>query len=108
MKVVSEKTVKLKRVITRSGAELYLIELEPDHFFIEQNYKKPSRYGIAYKKLKEKYPDFFMFWEIRENRYTGRMLMGTFARREEIDRFITSILEEEEYKEYPVEREEIQ
>ncbi len=108
MKVVSEKTVRLKRVITRSGAELYVIELEPDHFFIEQNYKKPSRYGIAYKKLKEKYPDFFMFWEIRENQYTGRMLMGTFARREEIDRFITSILEEEEYKEYPVEREEIQ
>ncbi len=108
MKVVSEKTVKLKKVITKSGAELYLIELAPDHFFIEQNYKKPSRYGIAYKKLKEKYPDFFMFWEIKDDRYTGRILMGTFAQREEIDEFITSVLKEDDYKEYPLEREELE
>ncbi len=108
MKVIQEKTVKLKKVLTKSGVELYMIELSPDHFFIEQNYKKPSRYGIAYRKLKEKYPDFFMFWEIKDDRYTGRILMGTFAQKEEIDEFITSVLKEDDYKEYPVEREEIE
>jgi len=107
MKVLYERIVKLKKVLTKSGAELYMIELSPNHFFLEQNYNKPSRYGIAYRKLKQKYPDFFMFWEIKNDQYTGRLLMGTFAQKEEIDEFIISILKSRDYLEYPIEREEL-
>ncbi len=107
MKALEEKDIKLKKVLTKTGAELLVIEISPQHFFIEQNYKKKSKYGIAYKQLKERYPQFFMFWEIRNNRYTGRLLLGTMAEKEEIDRFITSILQDEEYKSYPVEQEEV-
>ena len=108
MRVLEERNIKLKKVLTKSGSELYLIEISPDHFFIEQNYKKPSKYGIAYKKLKEKYPDFFMFWEIKNDNYTGRLLLGTFAQKGEIDEFITSVLHDEEYKNYPFERDELE
>ncbi len=107
MKTLQEKTFRWKLVETKTGAVLHLIEVDEDHFFIEQNYKKPSKYGVAYRNLKEKFPDFYMFWEIKNNRYTGRLLVGVFLSKREIDGFITSVLQSEEYKKHEDVRDEI-
>ncbi|AEH07179.1 DUF7132 family protein [Methanothermococcus okinawensis] len=100
MKTLESKSLELKKVITKSGAELYVIELSDNHFFIEQNPLKKSKYGVAYSKLKEKYPEYYMFWEIKNNKYTGKLLTGALLKKEDIDPFITEILNDEEYKEY--------
>ena len=49
-----------------------------------------------------------MFWEIKNNRYTGRLLTGTFLEKEDIDRFITDVLQSEEYKQFEDVKEEIE
>ncbi len=108
MKEIDSKTIKLKRVITRTGAELNLIELSEKHFFIEQNPLKKSKYGEAYKQLKEKYPEFYMFWEIKNNRYTGKLLAGAILKKKDIDAYITELLENEGYKEYEDIKDEIE
>ncbi len=100
MKVKESKEIRLQKVVTKDGVELLRIVVAPNHFFLEQNPEKPSKYGVAYKKLKEMYPDFFMFWEIKNDEYTGRLLTGALLEREEIDKFIDSILNSEEYKEF--------
>ena len=56
MKIIFEKPVKLQKVVTRKGVELWKIEISPNHFFLEQNPFKNSKYGRAYRMLKEKYP----------------------------------------------------
>jgi hypothetical protein len=100
VKVKESKEIRLQKVVTKDGVELLRIVVAPNHFFLEQNPEKPSKYGVAYKKLKEMYPDFFMFWEIKNDEYTGRLLTGALLEREEIDKFIDSILSSEEYKEF--------
>jgi hypothetical protein len=100
MKVKESHELRLQKVITKSGVELLRIVVAPNHFFLEQNPAKPSKYGVAYRKIKEIYPDFYMFWEFKNGDYTGRLLTGTFLSKEEIDRFIDSILQDEEYKNY--------
>ncbi len=100
MKVLFEKPVKLQKVLTKKGVELWKIELSPDHFFLEQNPFKNSKYGKAYRMLKEKYPFFYMFWEIENNQYTGRLLMGTIVDKGDIDALITNLVKSEEYKEF--------
>jgi len=108
MKVKESKEIQLQKVITRKGVELIKIEVAPNHFFLEQNPEKPSKYGVAYKELKQLYPDFYMFWEIKDNKYTGRLLTGTFLEKEDIDKFISSVLQNENYKNYNDERDEIE
>jgi len=100
MRKIFEREIKLQKVLTKTGVELWKIELAPNHFFLEQNPFKESKYGKAYRMLKEKYPAFYMFWEIKENRYTGRLLMGTIVEKEDIDALITEWLQSEEFKKY--------
>jgi hypothetical protein len=66
MKVLFEKIVKYKLVETKSGAKLLMIEESPNHFWLEQNPMKESKYGVAYRLLKKIYPDLYMFWEIKD------------------------------------------
>ncbi len=108
MKEISSKDIKLKEVITKKGVKLYLIEIDNNHFLLEQNPNKDSKYGKAYKLLKEKYPDFCMFWEIKNNRYTGRILMGGIFKKQYIDRFITDVVQSELYKDYEDIKDEIE
>ena len=108
MEVLKEWEVKVKLVKTRRGAILHLVELEPGHFYIEQNPLKDSKYGVAYRRIKENFPEFYMFWEIRNNRYTGKLLAGAFLEKKEIDDFITQLAKSEEYKKFEDVREEIE
>jgi hypothetical protein len=107
MKVKESHELRLQKVVTKTGVELWRIVVAPNHFFLEQNPTKPSKYGVAYRQIKEIYPDFYMFWEIKNDRYTGRLLTGTFLDRDDIDRFIDSILRNEDYKGYDDVRDEI-
>jgi len=100
METLKEWNFKLKLVRTRRGAILHVIELSKDHFFIEQNPLKDSKYGYAYRKIKNRFPEFFMFWEIKNNKYTGRLLAGAILEKKEIDEFITDVLHSEEFKKY--------
>jgi len=95
MEVLKEWDVKLKLVKTKSGAILYVIDLG-DRFFIEQNPLKDSKYGIAYRKLKSMYEEIYMFWEIRKT-YTGRMLLGFFLKKHQIDPLITLLAKSDEF-----------
>jgi REP element-mobilizing transposase RayT len=108
MKIIFEKPVKLQKVVTRKGVELWKIEISPNHFFLEQNPFKNSKYGRAYRMLKEKYPAFYMFWEIENNQYTGRLLLGTIVDKGDVDVLITDIISSEEYKKYEDIKEEIE
>ncbi len=107
MRIKESKELRLQKIVTKSGVELLRIVVSPSHFFLEQNPEKPSKYGVAYKKIKEIYPDFYMFWEIKAGEYTGRLLTGTFLEKEDIDKFIDSILADESYKSYEDVKDEI-
>lgn len=107
MRVKESHELRIQKVVTKTGVELWRIVVAPNHFFLEQNPNKSSKYGVAYRQIKEKYPDFYMFWEIKNNKYTGRLLTGTFLDRDDIDKFIDSILQNEEYKTYEDVRDEI-
>jgi len=107
MRVKESHELRIQKVVTKTGVELWRIVVAPNHFFLEQNPHKPSKYGVAYRQIKEIYPDFYMFWEIKNDKYTGRLLTGTFLDREDIDKFIDSILHNEEYKTYEDVKDEI-
>jgi hypothetical protein len=66
MKTLFEKNLKLKLVETKSGAKLLLLEESENHYWLEQNINKNSKYGVAYKMLKQQNPNFYMFWEIKD------------------------------------------
>jgi len=100
MRTLKEWDVKVKLVRTKRGAILHKIELSKDHFFLEQNPLKESKYGVAYRKIKNKFPEFYMFWEIKNNRYTGRLLVGSFLEKEEIDEFMTLVAQSEDFKKF--------
>ncbi len=95
MEVLKEWDVKLKLVKTKSGAILYVIDFG-DGFFIEQNPLKDSKYGVAYRKLKSMYEEIYMFWEIKKT-YTGRMLLGFFLKKHQIDPLITLLAKSDEF-----------
>ena len=108
METIKDWDMKLEVVKTRKGVLLHRITLGEDHFFLEQNPLKESKYGVAYRRIKEKYPEFYMFWEIKKGRYTGKLIAGAILDKEEIDLFITDILQSEEFKNYEDVREEIE
>ena len=108
MEQIKQWDIEVELVKTKTGAILYKINVSDNHFFREQNPLKDSKYGVAYRKLKEKYPEFYMFWEIKNNRYTGKLLTGIFLEKEDIDRFITDVLQSEEFKQYEDLREELE
>ena len=108
METLKEWNLKLEVVRTKKGALLHKITLSADHFFLEQNPLKDSKYGFAYRKIKEKYPEFYIFWEIKNNRYTGRLIAGAILDKGEIDLFITDVLKSEEFKDYEDLREDLE
>ncbi len=108
METIKSRNMKLEVVKTKKGVLLHRITLGEDHFFLEQNPFKESKYGVAYRRIKEKCPEFYMFWEIKESRYTGKLIAGAILDKEEIDLFITDMLQNEEYKNYEDVREEIE
>ncbi len=100
MEVIKHWDLGLEVVKTKSGALLYKINVSENHFYLEQNPLKDSKYGVAYRMLKQKYPEFYMFWEIKDNEYTGKLLTGVFLEKEDIDVFISDVLKSETYKDY--------
>jgi hypothetical protein len=54
------------------------------------------------------YPEFYMFWEIKNNRYTGRLLAGVILEKSDIDVFLSDILKDENYKTFEDVKEEIE
>ncbi len=98
--IVYKERPALQTIITKDGELLYKIVRSEDHFFLEQNPAKKSRYGVAYRKLKEQNPRFVMFWEIKENEYTGKMLLANMLGKKEIDRFLISLLGSDEFLKY--------
>ncbi|WP_456464806.1 DUF7132 family protein [Persephonella sp.] len=108
MEQIKQWDIEVELVKTKTGALLYRINLTDNHFFLEQNPLKDSKYGVAYRKIKEIYPEFYMFWEIKNNRYTGKVLTGTFLEKDDIDKFIVNILQNEEFKQYEDIKEEIE
>ena len=100
MEVLKEIPVKLQLVKTKRGSILYRILIDDNWFFLEQNPLKNSKYGYAYRNIKEKFPEFFMFWEIKNNRYTRKLLIASFLEKKEIDEFLSSLLTEIQNKEF--------
>ncbi|WP_457564357.1 DUF7132 family protein [Caminibacter sp.] len=92
MKTLKEWSVLVELVKTKTGALLYKINLDENHFFLEQNPLKDSKYGVAYRELKLKYPEFYMFWEIKDDNYTGRVLTARISDKKELDEFISSLV----------------
>ncbi|RUM62015.1 MAG: hypothetical protein DSY66_00715 [Persephonella sp.] len=108
MEVIKDWDLKLEIVKTKRGVLLYKINIDDNHFFLEQNPLKDSKYGYAYRKIKENYPEFYMFWEIKNNKYTGRLLTGVILDKSSIDKFITDILKDDIYKKFTDEKDEIE
>jgi len=108
MEQIKKWDIGLELIKTKTGAILYKINVANNYFYIEQNPLKDSKYGYAYRKLKDKYPEFYMFWEIKNNKYTGRLLTGIFLEKEDIDEFLTEILKDEEFKQFEDIKEEIE
>ncbi len=92
MERLKEWNVLVELVKTKSGALLYKINLDDNHFFLEQNPLKDSKYGVAYRMLKLKYPEFYMFWEIKDNSYSGKVLTARITNKKELDEFIEALV----------------
>lgn len=99
MKTLSEKKCLFKIVETKTWAKLILQDLW-DVKYLEQNPLKDSKYGIAYRKLKQVYPDLYMFWELKNNEFTGKLKLEIITDKKGIDSLIDSILSDEDYKNY--------
>ena len=52
---------KLSKVKTKTNDTLLKIEIDENHFFLEQNINKDSSFAELYKKLKEKNENFLCF-----------------------------------------------
>ncbi|NPA38560.1 MAG: hypothetical protein GXN99_02070 [Candidatus Nanohaloarchaeota archaeon] len=102
MEVLEERDVKLQLVRTKKGSLLYriLISEEEGWFFLEQNPLKESKYGYAYRSIKSRFPDFYMFWEFKRRHYTGKILLSSFLKKPEIDPFVSLLLTEEQLVEF--------
>lgn len=100
MKVLDEKNLKWKIVETKTWAKLIVIENSPEHFWIEQNPLKDSKYGVAYRQLKELYPDLYLFWEVKDWRFTGRLKIEMITNKKVMDKFIESLLGNKNFMKY--------
>lgn len=69
MKVISKKPIVLQKVKTDEGSTITVIRLSRSHILVEQNPKKESEFAEAYRKRKKK--NIKMFWELKNDRYTG-------------------------------------
>jgi len=78
MEVLKEWPVKLQLVRTKRDSLIYRILINENWFFLEQNPLKNGKYGFAYRSLKNKYPEFYMFWEFKNNKYTKKLLVASF------------------------------
>ncbi len=92
MIVLYRKPIFFEEVETKSGAVLKRIVVNENHFFLEQNPLKESKYGKIYRRIKTKRPEFHMFWEIKDDEYTGNLLVGEIASKEEIDSVLENFL----------------
>jgi len=92
MQTIKEWNAKIELVKTKTGALLHRIILDDNHFFLEQNPLKDSKYGVAYRHLKQKFPEFYMFWEIKDDNYTGNVLTARITNKKELDEFIESLV----------------
>ncbi len=87
-------------LLKKSDEPLYKIVLDKNHYFLEQNPNTKSRYGVAYKKLKEIYPYSLLFWEVKENDYTGNSFIGIFATRSQLIKFLKDVLDDDSFMKY--------
>ena len=85
MRVLYKKPIFLEEVETKSGAVLKRIVINETHFFLEQNPRKESKYGRMYREIKAKNPEFYMFWEIKNNEFTGEVLVGEIVNSENLE-----------------------
>lgn len=85
MKVLYSKPVFFEEVETKSGAVLKRIVLSPDHFLLEQNPLKESKYGKIYRNIKAQNEDFYMFWEIIDDEFTGKVLVAEICESKDLD-----------------------
>ena len=100
MKILFEKIQKVKLVETKTGAKLLMIEEAPNHFWLEQNPLKESKYGIAYRMLKQIYPDLYLFWEIKDGEFTGRLKVEMISDKKTMDKLIQDLIHSEDFKTY--------
>jgi len=92
MVVLYKKPILLEEVETKSGAVLKKIVINDKHFFLEQNPMKESKYGKMYRKIKSKRDNFYMFWEIKDNEFTGEMLVGEIVNSESLEGLLEKFL----------------
>ncbi len=92
MKILYNKMVFFEEVETKSGAILKRIVLEKNHFLLEQNPLKESKYGRMYRKIKTKKPDFYMFWEIKDDEFTGKVLVAEICESKDLDEVLENFL----------------
>lgn len=76
MRVLYKKPIVFEEVETKSKAILKRIVIDENHFFLEQNPLKDSKYGRMYRKIKAKKPDFYLFWEIKDDEFTGKNIIA--------------------------------
>jgi len=100
MKVLDEKILKWKIVETKTWAKLIVIEESPNHFWIEQNPLKESKYWIAYRQLKRIYPDLYLFWEIKDGEFTWRVKLEIITEKPVLDKIISGLLGNEEFMKF--------
>jgi len=77
-----------------------MIEESPNHFWLEQNPLKESKYWIAYKLLKNIYPDLYLFWEIKDWKFTGKLKIELTSNKKTMDQIIQDIIKSETFKNY--------
>jgi len=94
MRTIKKWNVEVELVETKTGAFLYKINLDKNHFFLEQNPLKDSKYAVMYRELKQKFPEFYMFWEMKDGDYTGRVMTARISDKKDLDSFLKTLLEE--------------
>jgi len=93
MEVIKTFDFKLKEVKTKKGDKLLRIDVDENHFFLEQNINKDSNTALLYQQLKEKNPNFYMFWEIKNDEYTGRVLSACISDKNEFFELAKKLLD---------------
>ncbi len=85
MKILYSKPIFFQEVETKNGAILKRIVLSPNYFLLEQNPLKDSKYGKLYRNIKAKNEDFYMFWEIKDDEFSGKVLIAEICKIEDLD-----------------------
>ena len=92
MKVLYKKDIVFEEVETKSGAILKRIVIDDNHFLLEQNPLKESKYGRKYREIKAKRENFYMFWEIKNDEFTGKVLVAEICDSDNIDTVLENFL----------------